>query len=275
MTERSGIDVLSAGLRADHGPPVEERIALTVAPEDMSVRQLVPSVTFLQGEVKRLNGVALTQSAMLSEITSACMAAELERDVRLPAEHVERFLKRERDTYEARGQHWSVGDDILDAFRLHMVTGTPLTEPRPEGGPEALGVGPEPLTDAEELRREVERLTAELEANRQRWYHDDQSRTICVAGHDPETRQCADGGGSVLSEVEYLTQLVEIWEGLTRKATEGEDKARALAARLAADLASARAVMNKALGEVEHEEVVHLLNRYLSARPSTTEEGER
>jgi predicted nucleic acid-binding Zn-ribbon protein len=91
-------------------------------------------------EVERLTSVAHTQAAMVSEITSTCMAAEKERD----------------------------------------------------------------------------RLRAELEANRQRWYHDDQSRTECVAGHDPVTRQCADGGGEVFSEVAYLTQLVEIWTRLTR-----------------------------------------------------------
>ncbi|MER6830891.1 hypothetical protein ABT352_33195 [Streptosporangium sp. NPDC000563] len=83
------------------------------------------------------------------------------------------------------------------------------------------------LTRLRAAETERDQLRAEVKANRQRWYHDDQSRTLCVAGHDPETRQCAEGGGPVLSEVEYLTQLVEIWQGLTKKATEGEDKARA------------------------------------------------
>lgn len=105
----------------------------------------------LLAEVDRLREVGRAQSAM-------CMAAELERDVRLPAKAVERFLKRERDTYEARGQHWNVVDDVLDAFRLHLVTGTPLTSPRPTEGPEAAFVGEEPLTEAEELRAEVELL---------------------------------------------------------------------------------------------------------------------
>lgn len=87
--------------------------------------------------------------------------AEVER--RIPVEHVERFLKRERDEYEPRGECWNTVDDVLDVFRLHMVTGTPLTEPRPVEGPEAYGVGDEPLTEAEELRAEVERLRAEVE----------------------------------------------------------------------------------------------------------------
>lgn len=87
--------------------------------------------------------------------------AEVER--RIPVEHVERFLKRERDEYEPRGECWNTVDDVLDVFRLHMVTGTPLTEPRPVEGPEAYGVGDEPLTEAEELRAEVERLRAQLE----------------------------------------------------------------------------------------------------------------
>uniref|UniRef100_UPI003F49385E hypothetical protein n=1 Tax=Streptosporangium sp. CA-235898 TaxID=3240073 RepID=UPI003F49385E len=216
----------------------------------------------LVAEVDRLNGVVQLLGSELQR-DSMKVIDQLKHEPCVSIEDVERFLKRERDTYEARGQHWRVGDDILDAFRLHMVTGTPLTSPRPEGGPEALGVGPEPKTEAEELREEGEKLRAELEANRQRWYHNDQSRTLCVAGHDPETRQCAEGGGPVLSEVEYLTQLVEIWQGLTKKAMEGEDKARADVDCLTTELDAAKAVVTKALGEVEHEEVVYLLRRYL------------
>jgi hypothetical protein len=81
----------------------------------------------------------------------------------LPPEHVEHFLKRERDEYEPRRECWNTVDDVLDAFRLHMVTGTPLTEPRPHEGSEPSGVGPEHLTEAEELRAEVERLRAQVE----------------------------------------------------------------------------------------------------------------
>lgn len=76
----------------------------------------------------------------------------------LQPEDVERFLKRERDEYEPRGECWNTVDDVLDCFRLHMVTGTPLTSPRPHEGPEPFGAGLEPLTEAEELRAEVERL---------------------------------------------------------------------------------------------------------------------
>ncbi|MFI7628445.1 hypothetical protein [Microbispora rosea] len=86
--------------------------------------------------------------------------AEIER--RLPIEHVERFLKRERDRHEKTDVSWAALDDALDAFRLHMVTGTPLTEPRPAEGVVAYGEGTEPLTEAEDLRAELERVRAEL-----------------------------------------------------------------------------------------------------------------
>lgn len=128
MAEPTGIDALAAGLRADHGPPVEERNALTVDPEKLTVQELLWSMTFLQGEVKRLT-------------------AELD---------------------ELRGQNTQTEAN----FEIYVES-------------------------------------------------------------------------AILRERE-----------------------------LSAALAVAKAVMTKALGEVEHEEVVHLLNRYLSARPSTTEEGE-
>jgi len=54
MTERSGIDALDAGFRAELGPPVEELNALNVSPERMPVKDLLWSATWLQGEVKRL-----------------------------------------------------------------------------------------------------------------------------------------------------------------------------------------------------------------------------
>lgn len=117
---------------------------------------------------------------------------------RLPIEDVERFLKRERDQHGKESYWWRAVDEVLDAFRLHMVTGTPLTDPRPTDGPEAPGVGKKPLTEAEELRAEVGRLTAEQDALRKR-------------------------------------------------------------------AEAAEAVMRRALTEVEHEEVVYLLNRYLTA----------
>ncbi|TMR03009.1 hypothetical protein ETD86_54060 [Nonomuraea turkmeniaca] len=78
--------------------------------------------------------------------------------MRLPIEHVERFLLRERDEHEARSQRWNNVDVVLNAFRLHMHTGTPLTQPRPSDGPEDLSVGRPSLTEAEELRAELDRL---------------------------------------------------------------------------------------------------------------------
>jgi hypothetical protein len=54
MTERSGINALDALFRAEFGPPIEERIALNMAPEDMTARQLLSSVTFLQADRERL-----------------------------------------------------------------------------------------------------------------------------------------------------------------------------------------------------------------------------
>ncbi|MFD9950546.1 hypothetical protein ACFWYW_57540 [Nonomuraea sp. NPDC059023] len=91
------------------------------------------------------------------------------------------------------------------------------------------------------VETEVDRLKAELEANRQRWYHNDESRTECVAGFDPETRECAEGGGKVLSAVEYQAQLIEICQGLTQKAEESEASALAEAVRLRAELDRAAA----------------------------------
>lgn len=93
------------------------------------------------------------------------LLAEVEE--RLSIGDVDHFLRRERDEYEPRGECWNTVNDVLDAFRLHVITGTPLTEPRPHEGPEALGVEPEPLTEAEELRAEVDRLRAELAEMRQ------------------------------------------------------------------------------------------------------------
>ncbi|MEU4410688.1 hypothetical protein AB0F88_39810 [Streptosporangium sp. NPDC023963] len=48
MAEHSALDDLTVSLRAEFGPPVEEKIALTVAPEDMSARQLFRSVEILR-----------------------------------------------------------------------------------------------------------------------------------------------------------------------------------------------------------------------------------
>ncbi|MEV4383786.1 hypothetical protein, partial [Streptosporangium sp. NPDC049644] len=173
----------------------------------------------------------VTPAAEVDRITSACMAAELERDVRLTAGDVERFLKRERDEHGKESYWWRSLDEALDAFRLHMVTGTPLTEPRPHGGPEPLGAGPEPLTEAEELRAEVERLTAELAESRR-------------------GEHCA------------LTDYA-----LARARA---DKAETERDKLRVELDTAKAVMSRALGEVEHEEVVYLLHRYLDVYPATT-----
>jgi hypothetical protein len=124
----------------DHSPVAEFLCASIV---------MVPG---LVGEVERLKSVAYTQARMISELTSTCMAAELEWDARLKAEEVERFLKRERDEHEPRGECWNTVDDVLDCFRLHMVTGTPLTDPRPEEGPTDATGGHPSLTEAEELR---------------------------------------------------------------------------------------------------------------------------
>ncbi|MEV0831486.1 MULTISPECIES: hypothetical protein [Streptosporangiaceae] len=54
MAETPGLDALAAGLRSELGPPVEELNALNLAPERMTVKELLWTATFLQGEVKRL-----------------------------------------------------------------------------------------------------------------------------------------------------------------------------------------------------------------------------
>jgi hypothetical protein len=123
-----------------------------------------------RAEVERLRTVVGILGSQLQGGAQAFMDAAVEAEARLRIEDVERFLKRERDTYEPRGQHWTVVDDILDCFRLHMVTSTPLDQPRPQEGPEALGTSePSDCSDPIECgheaalgqaRAEVERLTA-------------------------------------------------------------------------------------------------------------------
>jgi len=48
------------------------------------------------------------------------------------------------------------------------------------------------------------------------------------------------------------------------------DKAETERDKLRVELDTAKAVMSRALGEVEHEEVVYLLHRYLDVYPATT-----
>lgn len=160
------------------------------------------------------------------------LIAEVER--RLNLEDVERFLKRERDEYEPRGECWNTVDGVLDCFRLHMVTGTPLTDPRPEEGPGDPSVGSPPLAEAEELRVEVDRLKA---ANARLV----KERDLAVA-HDRQP---------------YPTQ----W---------AYDQACAALEKHRVRAEAAEAVIRQALAEVEHEEVVYLLNRYLTAREAVT-----
>ena len=114
----------------------------------------------LLAEVERLNGVVQLLGSELQR-DSMQVIDQLKHEPCLPIEHVERFLKRERDQHGKTSYWWRSLDEALDALRLHVSTGTPLTSPRPQEGPEALGVGEEPRTEAEELREEVERLRAE------------------------------------------------------------------------------------------------------------------
>jgi hypothetical protein len=114
-------------------------------------------------EVCRLNNAVKTLGAAL-QLDSMAVVDELKRhagDACLPIQDVERFLKRERDEYVKGTLVWNALDGVLDCFRLHMVTGTPLTEPRPEEGATDPSVGRPPLTEAEELRIEVDRITSE------------------------------------------------------------------------------------------------------------------
>ena len=159
------------------GPAKRFRMSIPSNPErdtDLIVSAALECAAELLAEVERLNaavqllGAQLQRSSMdiVDELKAAAMAAEFERDVRLPASDVERFLKRERDEHDKTSIAWRDLDEVLEGFRLHMVTGTPLTAPKPTEGPEAPGVGPEPLTEAEELRAEVDRLKAELAASR-------------------------------------------------------------------------------------------------------------
>ena len=57
------------------------------------------------------------------------------------------------------------GTETVRHFRAVVVEGEqPLTEPRPEEGPSDASAGRPPLTEAEELRAEAERLKVRLEA---------------------------------------------------------------------------------------------------------------
>ncbi|MEO3869403.1 hypothetical protein ABGB18_11275 [Nonomuraea sp. B12E4] len=114
-------------------------------------------------EVDRLNQAVEVLGTAL-QIDSMAVIDELKRhagDACLPIADVERFLKRERDEHAKGSLAWRDLDDVLDAFRLHMEAGTPLTEPRPEEGPTEPSMGTPPLTEAEELRAVVDRLTSE------------------------------------------------------------------------------------------------------------------
>jgi DNA repair exonuclease SbcCD ATPase subunit len=118
----------------------------------------------LRAEVDRLNGAVQLLGSELQRDSMKVIDELRQHEPCVPIEHVERLLKRERDNYEARTGPWYDVDDVLDTFRLHVATGTPLTQPRPQEGAEAIGVGSEPLTEAEELRAEVEKLRAALKA---------------------------------------------------------------------------------------------------------------
>lgn len=121
-----------------------------------------------QAEVERLNGVVQFLGSHLQrdslDIVDELRRQAAESEPLLSAKSVEAFLKRERDEHGKESYWWRSLDEALDAFRLHMVTGTPLTEPRPHGGPEAFGVGKEPLTEAEELRAELRVANEQLAA---------------------------------------------------------------------------------------------------------------
>ncbi|MFC3986495.1 hypothetical protein [Streptosporangium jomthongense] len=97
-------------------------------------------------------------------MTAIDLNALNEASHRLAPADVEAFLKRERDENEKHSEWWDAINEVLDAFRLHMVTGTPLTSPHPQEGPEALFVGEEPKTEAEELRAERDEALAKLAA---------------------------------------------------------------------------------------------------------------
>ncbi|MCC5574548.1 hypothetical protein IMZ11_02695 [Microtetraspora sp. AC03309] len=157
------------------------------------------------------------------------LVAEVER--RLTPEDVERFLKRERDEYEPRGECWNTVDDVLDCFRLHMVTGTPLTEPRPVEGPEPYGVGDQPMTEAEELRAEVERLRAELDGVRA----DERRRCVEELRSHSKTRmdlavaEVAAGNDGALVSVSFaatLDKASRLLESGELSVPSGEDTAR-------------------------------------------------
>lgn len=56
-------------------------------------------------------------------------------------DEVEAFIKRHRDDWRATSGH-DVLDDLLDAYRLHADTGTPLSVPESEIGPHGSDEGP-------------------------------------------------------------------------------------------------------------------------------------
>lgn len=200
----------------------------------------------LLAEVDRLNkAVDLLGTALQSDSMALIdrLKADRERDVLElidERDNLEKLLDRFADAVapiEVIGEHSSGNDPWINA--LDLVT------------PAA----------------KVDHLRVELQANRQRWYHDDESRTECVAGHDPETRECAEGGGRVLSEVEYLAQLVEIWTVLFRDAAKGEDHAKATvseieAARMAAEFERDARPTAKEAGQLRSE--VDRLNSYVA-----------
>ena len=152
-----GLESMCAAL---HGASETDPVVKEVAWRTFA---LISAHRVQRSDVDRLNKAVQTLGTAL-QLDSMAVIDELKRhadDACLPIADVERFLKRERDEYEPRGECWNTVDDVLDCFRLHMVTGTPLTEPRPEEGPSDPSVGRPGLTEAEELRIEVDRLTSE------------------------------------------------------------------------------------------------------------------
>lgn len=145
------IPIFSTTQWPDHDPtsPLAEFLARSIV-----------DIPALLGEVDRLNAAVQLLGSELQR-DSMKVIDQLKHEPCLPIEHVERFLKRERDQHGKTSYWWRSLDEALDTLRLHVATGTPLTEPCPQEGPEAPFVGKEPRTEAEELREEVERLRAE------------------------------------------------------------------------------------------------------------------
>lgn len=127
---------------SDEQLPVPLQLRLAALNFATALRTQTVKVAFRGEDDPDLAGLILADADRFHAWLSADAQDGAQRRVFAPtADEFEAWLKRQRDDYE-RGaggpQHRDAGywalDGALDDYRLHGVTGTPLTEPTPSEG---------------------------------------------------------------------------------------------------------------------------------------------